>query len=163
MNKLVFALAALCAFGVSAESKVGTLENVSGAVSVGGKGFLSKAVDGTPLANGNTILVPSNGKATLVLTNGCSVTLQGSQHLTVNSGLTCEQAIASVRHMAAPVRLAQANITIPPTGNTVPVGGAGVAGLDTARDTTKFAFSAFVVPFVAVLSNTAFNNKSSGS
>ena len=161
MNKLVFALAALCAFGVSAESKVGTLENVSGAVSVGGKGFVSKAVNGTPLADGNTVLVPSNGKATVVLAKGCSVSLQGSQHLTVNSALSCEQAIASIRHMAAPVQLAQAPLSTPPTGPQR-VGGAGVApsaGLTNAG----FTFSALIVPAVAVTSNIAFNNKSSGS
>ena len=161
MKNLVFALAAFCALGASAQDKVGTLENVTGAVSVGGKGFVSKAVNGTPLADGNTVLVPSNGKATVVLAKGCSVSLQGSQHLTVNSALSCEQAIASIRHMAAPVQLAQAPLSTPPTG-VQPVGGAGVAP-PAAQIGAAFTLSAFIVPTVAVLSNTAFNNKSSGS
>lgn len=161
MKKLVFALAAFCALGASAQDKVGTLENVTGAVSVGGKGFVAKAVNGTPLADGNTVLVPSNGKATVVLAKGCSVSLQGSQHLTVNSALSCEQAIASIRHMAAPVQLAQAPLSTPPTG-VQPVGGAGVAP-PAGLSRTAFTLSALFIPAVAVTSHTAFNNKSSGS
>ena len=141
MNKLVFALAALCAFGVSAQSKVGTIENVSGAVTVGGTGIVSKAVDGMPLVNGNTILVPSDGEATVVLDNGCSFRLQSSQHLVVNSDRTCKEIIASVRSTAAPV------------------GSAGVGGLSP----TRFTLEALVVPVAALLGNSAFNSKSSGS
>lgn len=141
MNKLIFALAAVCAFGVSAQNKVGTVENVSGAVTVGGKGIVSKAMNGIPLVNGNTILVPSDGEATVVLDNGCSVRLQSSQHLTVDSDRTCNEIIASVRSTVAPV------------------GSAGVGGPSPAR----FTIEAFVVPVAALLGTAAFNSKSSGS
>ena len=149
--------------GAQAESAVGTLENVTGIVSIGGKGLVSKATSGMPLVNGNTVLVSSKGKATVVLANGCSVALQGSQHLTVDAALSCEQSIASIKHLAAPVQLAQAPLSISPTaGMAAPVGGAGVAPAPAGTGSGK-VLAGFAVLAGALTLDAAFNNKSSGS
>lgn len=142
MKSIAFAVLACCAFGAQAASNVGTLDNVVGSVSVGGQGVVAQAKNGMPLAEGSTVLVANKGKATVVLANGCSVSLLGSQHFTVNSKLSCEQSIASVKSLAATTRLAQA-----PVGAGVPAaGGAGAAaggiGMFVAGATPFIAFGA---------------------
>ena len=167
MKKLVFALLACCAIGAQAQSAVGTLENVTGVVSVGGKGLVSKASNGMALVNGNTVLVSSKGKATVVLSNGCSIALQGSQHLTVNGALSCEQSIASVKHLAAPMQLAQAPLSTSPTSGPAPVGGAGVAAAQAGNVVAPAGATAAVAGFGILAGlltiDAATNNKSSGS
>jgi hypothetical protein len=127
MKKLAIAALACCAFGAQAAANVGTLDNVVGTVSVGGQGFVAHAKNGMPLAEGSTVLVASKGMATVMLANGCSISLLGSQHYTVNSKLNCEQSIASVQSLASTTRLAQA-----PVGSGLPgggtTGGGGAAG-----------------------------------
>lgn len=123
MKSIAFVVLACCAFGAQAASNVGTVDNVVGSVSVGGQGVVAQAKNGMPLADGSTVLVANKGKATVLLANGCSVSLLGSQHFTVNSKLNCEQSIASVKSLASTTRLAQAGL-----GTGVPAGGAGAAG-----------------------------------
>lgn len=123
MKSIAIATLAFCALGAHAATNVGSLDNVVGTVSVGGQGVVAQAKNGTPLADGSTVLVASKGSATVVMANGCSVSLMGSQHLTVNSKLSCEQSIASVKSLAATTRLAQA-----PVGAGLPAAGAGGAG-----------------------------------
>jgi len=125
MKKLAIAALACCAFGAQAAANVGTLDNVVGTVSVGGQGFVAHAKNGMPLAEGSTVLVASKGMATVMLANGCSISLLGSQHYTVNSKLNCEQSIASVQSLASTTRLAQASLG---SGLPGPGGSAGGAG-----------------------------------
>ncbi|RID99977.1 hypothetical protein [Simplicispira hankyongi] len=125
MKKLAIAALACCAFGAQAAANVGTLDNVVGTVSVGGQGFVAHAKNGMPLAEGSTVLVASKGMATVMLANGCSISLLGSQHYTVNSKLSCEQSIASVQSLASTTRLAQASLG---AGLPGPGGSAGGAG-----------------------------------
>ena len=164
LAKLGFAALAFCAMGAQAETAVGTLENVTGAVSIGGKGLVTKATNGMALVNGSTVLVSSKGKATVVLANGCAIALQGSQHLTVNPALSCEQSIASIKHLAAPVQLAQAGLNVSPV--TGSVGGAGVApatGLAAGGLGAGAALTGFGVLAGALTINAAVNDKTSGS
>lgn len=123
MKTIAFAVLACCAFGAQAASSVGTLDNVVGTVSVGGQGFVAHAKNGMPLAEGSTVLVASKGMATVMLANGCTISLMGSQHYTVNSKLNCEQSIASVQSLASTTRLAQA-----PVGSGLPGSGGGTTG-----------------------------------
>ena len=168
LAKLGFAALALCAMGAQAETAVGTLENVTGAVSIGGKGLVTKATNGMALVNGSTVLVSSKGKATVVLANGCAIALQGSQHLTVNAALPCEQSIASIKHLAKPVQLAQALLEVPPAGSST-VTGAGVApgaagGLTAAGGLgTGAALAGFGVLAGILTLDAATNDKTSGS
>ena len=129
MKKLaVLVVVGSLAAAASAQETVGTLQGVSGAVSISGKNIVSRAKDGVSVTEGASVLVSSNGKATLVLKNGCTVSLGANQHLTVNSKLPCEQMSASVKHLFPAYQVAQAPIGagLPPP----PSSGAGASGAD---------------------------------
>jgi hypothetical protein len=114
--KHTLALTALCALLASAsvvnakEAPVGQLGSVTGNVSVGGSNFINKATTGTPLFAGNTVLVASNAKATIVMADGCTIQLAPAQHLRVSPGLKCSQLQASVKQLFSPYQLAQAPV-----------------------------------------------------
>ena len=114
------------ATAASAQETVGTLQGVSGAVSISGKNIVSRAKDGVSVTEGASVLVSSTGKATLALKNGCTVSLGANQHLTVNSKLPCDQMTASVKHLFPAYQVAQAPVgsgivNVPPPAVT-PVG-----------------------------------------
>lgn len=127
------ALLAGSAAAVHAAEPIGVLEKVSGTVSVGGQGFVVRATEGTPIANGSSILVASNGRAVLALRSGCSIALAPSQHLTVNAKLPCEQLQASVKQLFTAYRVAQATTgpvtTVTPPPATEPLPAPGGSGL----------------------------------
>ena len=140
-------LAVLVAVGslaaaASAQETIGTLQGVTGAVSISGKNFVSKAKDGAGLTEGASVLVSSTGKATIVLKNGCTVSLGANQHLTVNSKLPCEQISASVKHLFPAYKVAQAPIGVglPPP----PSSGAGAAGAGAAAGLSLGTLAAVV-------------------
>ena len=111
---LLVALAS-SALAAQAQQPIGTLQDVSGAVSVSGKSVVSRAANGTPIADGASILVSSSGNATLILQTGCSVNLGANQHLTVSAKMPCEQMTASVKHLFPAYKVAQAPIgSLPP-------------------------------------------------
>lgn len=111
---LLVALAS-SALAAQAQQPIGTLQDVSGAVSVSGKSVVSRAANGTPIADGASILVSSSGKATLILQTGCSVNLGANQHLTVSAKMPCEQMTASVKHLFPAYKVAQAPLgSLPP-------------------------------------------------
>ena len=132
MKKLtVFVAVGSLAIAASAQETIGTLQGVTGAVSISGKNIVSKAKDGAGLTEGASVLVSSTGKATLVLKNGCTVSLGANQHLTVNSKLPCEQISASVKHLFPAYQVAQAPIgaglPLPPSSGAG-ASGAGASG-----------------------------------
>ena len=136
MKKLaVFFVVASLAAAASAQETVGTLQGVSGVVSISGKNIVSRAKDGVIVTEGASVLVSSTGKATLALKNGCTVSLGANQHLTVNSKLPCEQISASVKHLFPAYQVAQAPIgaglPLPPSSG-VGASGAGAAGVGAA-------------------------------
>ena len=112
--KKILALSALGAMlvapAMAKDEPIGQLVSLSGNVSVGGSNFVSKANIGTQLHEGNTVLVSSNGKATVALNNGCTIELSASQHLRVTQGLKCAQLQASVKQLSAPYQVAQAPV-----------------------------------------------------
>ncbi len=132
MKKLavLFVVGSLAA-AASAQETVGTLQGVSGAVSISGKNIVSRAKDGVSVTEGASVLVSSTGKATLALKNGCTVSLGANQHLTVNSKLPCEQISASVKHLFPAYQVAQAPIGAglpPPPSSGAGASGAGASG-----------------------------------
>ena len=132
MKKLavLFVVASLAA-AASAQETVGTLQGVSGVVSISGKNIVSRAKDGVIVTEGASVLVSSTGKATLALKNGCTVSLGANQHLTVNSKLPCEQISASVKHLFPAYQVAQAPIGAglpPPPSSGAGASGAGASG-----------------------------------
>ncbi|WP_418321090.1 hypothetical protein [Piscinibacter sakaiensis] len=130
MKKATMISVAVMAAGLalSAQAKdqqpVGKLGGVQGNISIGGNGFVSKAGAGTPVVDGNTVLVSTNGRASVVFNNGCTVTLEGGQHFTVDSKQSCAVLQASAKQMFSPYRVAQVG------GGGVGGGGAG-AGIGT--------------------------------
>ena len=172
-------LAVLVAVGslaaaASAQETIGTLQGVTGAVSISGKNIVSKAKDGAGLTEGASVLVSSTGKATIVLKNGCTVSLGANQHLTVNSKLPCEQISASVKHLFPAYQVAQAPIGpgLPPpqaasgasgTGATAGAAGAGAtAGAAGAGAVAGLGFGtlAAVVGGAALVGGIANRNNS---
>lgn len=107
---VTLASSAFIANAQDAQDTIGTLQGVSGAVSISGKSIVSRASSGTPVAEGTSILVSSSGKATLVLNNGCSVALGANQHLTVSAKTPCTEVSASVKHLFPAYQVAQAPI-----------------------------------------------------
>ena len=114
--KHTLALTSLCALLAAApvahakEAPIGQLGTVTGNVSIGGHNFITKATTGTPLYAGNTVLVASNAKATIVMTNGCTIQLAPAQHLRVVPGLQCKQLQASVKQLFSAYQVAQAPV-----------------------------------------------------
>lgn len=102
----------------AAEPAVGTIEDVQGAVTVASTQAVKRAASGMPVTNGTSILVASDGGATLVLNSGCVIGLAANQHVTVNSGLKCKELQASVKQLFPAYKVAQAplggGITPPP-------------------------------------------------
>lgn len=121
MKKLavLFVVGSLAA-AASAQETVGTLQGVSGVVSISGKNIVSRAKDGVSVTEGASVLISSTGKATLVLKNGCTVSLGANQHLTVNSNLPCEQMTASVKHLFPAYQVAQAPVRAGIPGSGMP-------------------------------------------
>ena len=163
MKKLavLFAVGSLAA-AASAQETIGTLQGVTGAVSISGKNIVSKAKDGAGLTEGASVLVSSTGKATIALKNGCTVSLGANQHLTVNSKLPCEQISASVKHLFPAYQVAQARIGdgLPPPPAVQPFVPVSQLG--------PVTFSAPWVPLVAIGTFTGFaihsvNNNNSNS
>ena len=132
MKKLAVLIAVgSLAAAASAQETIGTLQGVTGAVSISGKNMVARAKDGVSLTEGASVLVSSTGKATLVLKNGCTVSLGANQHLTVNSKLPCEQMSASVKHLFPAYQVAQAPVRAGTAGSGMPspaAAGAGAAG-----------------------------------
>ena len=136
MKKLtVFVAVGSLAIAASAQETIGTLQGVTGAVSISGKNIVSRAKGGAGLTEGASVLVSSTGKATIVLKNGCTVSLGANQHLTVNSKLPCEQISASVKHLFPAYQVAQAPIGAglpPPPSSGAGASGAGASGAGAA-------------------------------
>jgi hypothetical protein len=137
--KLRLALTAMCALLAAAgtataqETPVGQIVAITGNVSVGGSSFISKATVGTSLHAGNTVLVSSNGKATITVGQGCVIQLGASQHLRITPGLKCEQQQASVKQLFAAYQVAQAPVPgstpVPPVAPAAVLPGAAAAPL----------------------------------
>lgn len=103
-----FGLAMGCAFAASAQVGGGVISDVAGNVTVSSKQSVKRAVKGTPVVDGASILVSTDGKATVVMGNGCVISLKGSQHLTVNVALQCAEVQASVKQLFPAFKVAQA-------------------------------------------------------
>lgn len=127
--------ATLSAPVLAQDAPIGQLVSLSGNVSVGGSNFVSKANIGTPLHEGNTVLVSSNGRATVLLKNGCAIDLAASQHLRVTQALKCSQLQASVKQLASPYLVTQA-----PVPGTAPQRAMAVPAAAPAADTAAAPF-----------------------
>ena len=85
-------------FATSAFSQavLGTVGNVQGVVTDSDGASVSSTNPGEAIREGERFVTSSNGSVTLQLNNGCTITLQPNQALTIDSTKTCNQLIASV-------------------------------------------------------------------
>ena len=109
-NALLLALLSVAASSAMAAEPLGTLTGVDGQISVGGKGFVTRAKAGTPLFDGSSVMAAADSGATVQLAEGCTVVLKANQHLTVNNKLTCGQMQASVKNLLRTHQVAQVGI-----------------------------------------------------
>lgn len=118
MKKVGFGLlAAVLATSVFA-NPVGTVDQLTGSVSVGDGKQVVRAVKGTPVVQGGTIMVPSNSTALIVLNNGCRINLSAGQQLVLDATQTCAAIQAAARSL--PV--------VPGQQGSVTVAGGGASG-----------------------------------
>lgn len=105
------ALVSMATSAVHAADAVGTLSAVSGPVMVtGADKVVVRAKAGMPLTQGASVVVSSQGKATVSLNNGCVIPLQPSQHLVVNAQIKCAEVQASIKNLLPAYKSAQTGV-----------------------------------------------------
>ncbi|MDB5861539.1 MAG: hypothetical protein JWQ76_5228 [Ramlibacter sp.] len=106
LKKLLVALSSLAAFAAIAQPALGTVSNVQGVVTATQGATGTVVAPGSAVVNGMRFVTTSSGTVTLTLNNGCVVTLQPGQAVTVLQSMTCQQLAAAV--VAVPVAPVQA-------------------------------------------------------
>lgn len=133
--KSVVALAsAFVAASVFAQVPLGTIGNVQGlaTVTVGTTG--TTAAPGTVITDGMRVVTTSSSSVTLQLNNGCTLTLQPNQAVTVLQRMTCQELTAAVRTVGAPGFALGAGT---PAGGLLAVAGLAIAGFAVDRAVQK--------------------------
>lgn len=96
-KSVLIAGSALLACTAFAQESLGTVGNVQGTVlSVDGS-TSSSLVPGKVIHNGEVFTTTGGGSVTLNLPNGCTLTLQPNQTLTVDAGKSCQALRDSIR------------------------------------------------------------------
>lgn len=109
MIKRLFAVSLLClGSAVCAQTVVGKVVEVKGIVTVSDGVTVGTAVPGTPVAQGNRFVTASSGFAKLSIDNGCDITLQPNQALTIGSDRSCKALLAAVQPVTGAPALAGA-------------------------------------------------------
>ncbi|HWR80003.1 MAG TPA: hypothetical protein VN303_07375 [Pseudomonas sp.] len=139
IKRLVIALlAATSAMSVWAQAPkvVGKFANLTGLVTVSSGDSLSSAVNGGVFAVGNRVVTTSSGGVTLKFDNGCDLTLNANESVTVDENNQCKLA-------AIPTR-GQTMVAAGAGGNFVPfwfAGGGALAVILTTQKNTKISGS----------------------
>lgn len=84
-----------------AQAPLGTVGNVQGLVTVTDGATGGTVAPGSPIANGMRFVTTSSGSVTLQLNNGCTVTVQPNQAVTVLQSMTCQELTAAVQPVGA--------------------------------------------------------------
>ena len=87
----------LVAVSAFAQAPLGTIGSVQGLVTMTDGAAGGTVVPGSPITNGMRFVATSSGSAVLRLNNGCVLTLQPGQAVTVLQNMTCQQLTASVQ------------------------------------------------------------------
>ena len=133
--KSVVALAsAFVAASVFAQAPLGTVGNVQGLVTVTVGTTGTTAVPGSVISDGMRVVTASSSSVTLRLNNGCTLTLQPNQAVTVLERMTCQELTAAVRPVGGP-GFALGSGT--PAGGLIAVAGLGLAGFAVDRAVLK--------------------------
>jgi hypothetical protein len=97
IKSLVALGSVLVAVSAFAQAPLGTVGNVQGLVTITDGATGSTVVTGSPITNGMRFVATSGGSAVLRLNNGCVLTLQPGQAVTVLQNMTCQQLTAAVQ------------------------------------------------------------------
>lgn len=89
------ALLASAAFAQNAPS-LGTVRSVEGLVTETDGASVMSAEAGKPIHDGERFVTSSSGKITLQLNNGCTITLEPNQAVTIDEKMTCRALVAAV-------------------------------------------------------------------
>lgn len=79
-----------------AQTVLGTVGNVQGLVTDSDGASVSSTSPGEVIRDGERFVTSSSGSVTLQLNNGCTLTLQPNQAVTIDSTKTCNQLVSSV-------------------------------------------------------------------
>ena len=95
---------ALLAFAAVAQQQqsLGTVGNVQGLVTDTDGTTVTSTSPGEQIVDGERFVTSSNGSVTLQLNNGCTITLQPNQAVTIDSRMTCRELIATVSPVGGP-------------------------------------------------------------
>ena len=104
---------------------LGTVGNVQGLVTDSDGVSVSSTVPGEAIRDGERFVTSSSGSVTLQLNNGCTLTLQPNQAVTIDSRMTCRELVAAVTPVGAPVAVGSGGAA----GGSKAMGLLGVAGL----------------------------------
>lgn len=88
--------AALLASAAFAQESLGTVENVQGIVTDTEGDSVSSTNTGEPIHDGERFVTSSSGSVTLKMNNGCTITLQPNQAVTIDSRMTCRELLAAI-------------------------------------------------------------------
>lgn len=88
--------AALLASAAFAQESVGTVGNVQGIVTDTEGDSVSSTNTGEAIHDGERFVTSSSGSVTFKMNNGCDITLQPNQAVTIDSRMTCRELIAAV-------------------------------------------------------------------
>ena len=99
---LIFVGSTVLASAAFAQTVLGTVGNVQGLVTDTDGATVSSTVSGEQITDGKRFVASSNGSVTLQLNNGCTVTLQPNQAITIDSRMTCRELVASVTRTGPP-------------------------------------------------------------
>ena len=147
---ILFTAIAAASSLASAEGSIGVLKGVSGVVSVSGDQVVTRAISGTPVIDGSSIMVSSSGKATLLLNNGCTIQLQPNQHLMVDAAAGCDVLTASIKPLFPAYQVVQAPLGSGLAAPAAAGAGAAAGGAAAAGGITAGMVAAGVVGVVGV-------------
>lgn len=99
------ALLASAAFAQPAQParpSLGTVGNVQGLVTDTDQDRVTSTSSGEAIHDGERFVTSSSGTVTLKLNNGCEITLQPNQAVTIDSRMTCRELLAAVTPVGGP-------------------------------------------------------------
>lgn len=95
--KSIFVIgSALVASIAFAQESLGTVGNVQGLVTDTDGTSVTSTSPGEAIRDGERFVTSSNGSVTLQLNNGCTLTLQPNQAVTIDSRMTCRELLAAI-------------------------------------------------------------------
>lgn len=97
IKSLILASSALFAAVALAQASLGTVGKTQGIVTFTDGATVGTVTEGSTITDGMQFVTTSDSSVTLKLNNGCTLTLQPRQVVTVDKDMTCQELVAAVR------------------------------------------------------------------